>query len=451
MRKYNVTVLLAALLLTTACFNDTSEELTPQAAILSCSVGAFNVLHNDVTYDHPDTMVITAVPSGIYKYNIDNANGLIFNTDTLPFGSVINSVATNITSAGTAYYHVPDSNNVYKDVLWTSAAQVDLREPVTIKVISDDKSFTREYTLVTNVYAADPDSMKWETVASLPEGITPANALECNGVMTVLGFDNSSNPCITQYSDNAWSSLSACEGIGPGAEFCSLTVHNGRFAVVENGAVLTSDNCMNWSDIESDEDIVMLIPFRQAGDSGTAWAVTEDGWLASSSDLQHWAKVQRVPDYFPDRNISGVCYRLATNKDIMRFVICGMDESGDETLLWTKLSAESQWYRISSSEDHNLKCPVLSDMSMIRYDGQLYAFGGPMDNFYESRDNGITWRECTSLRETYNTWNNYMQIPKAYKGIQEPFCSAVDSRNVIWFISSDSRGVWKGYINRLHK
>ena len=446
-------ILLASIILSTACSKDNSGNLSPEAAITSFSLGQFNVLHNDITYENKDTMVITQITNGRFKYDIDHINGLIFNTDTLPYGSVLNSVKTNVVATGTAYFHIPDSNDVYHNVLWTNSLEIDLNKPVKVIVISTDESYRREYTLQTNIYDANPDSMKWEGIASLPDDIAFANAVECNGTMAVLGFDGNGKPCVTKYSneDNSWSNPVICNGLSQNVVFSSLSIHGGTFAVADGGNILTSEDCENWDNVKSGTLTEMLLPFRQTGDYGEAWAVTDNGWLASSSDLANWSEIQELPDRFPIHNISGLCYRLATNRNILRYIIIGTDGENIETLIWTKLSTENRWSRITVAEDHSLKCPAFDNLSMIMYDGRLYSFGGPMENFFESRDNGITWRECHSLLETYNTWNNYMQIPEAYKGIDIPFCSAVDSTNAIWLISSDSRGVWRGYLNRLHK
>lgn len=453
MRNYCNTILLTALVVFTACTKDTSGDYTPEAAIKSFSLGTFNILHNGITPAGKDTMVIDQMANGVIIYNIDNTRGLIYNTDTLPFGSVVKSVKTNINVAGTPYFHIPDSDNVYHNVQWTSNLEIDLTSPIKISVISTDDSYKREYTLLTNIYDADPDSMKWEGLASLPEGITYANAVDCDGTMTVLGLNNESEPCFTRYDGNSgeWTAPAPCIGLDRTVKFQSLSIHNNMFIINDADNILTSADCENWSNANPDTDIEMLLPFRQTGDYGTAWAITADGWIATSTDLEKWLKIQELPSGFPAKNLGGICNRLATNRNILRYIITGTDSENKETLIWTKLSTENIWSQVIPAEDHNLKCPAFNNLATILYDGRLYSFGGAMNNFYESRDNGISWRECKSIIETYNSWNNFMQLPKAYKGIDKPFCFAAGQDNSIWLMSSDSRGVWKGYINRLHK
>ena len=453
MRKYCDTILLAALVLFAACTRDTSGNYTPEAAIKSFSLGTFNVLHNGITAEGKDTMVVDQMANGVFRYDIDNVRGLISNTDTLPFGSIVKNVKTNISATGTVYFNVPDSDGVYHNVPWTNSLEIDLSDPVRVYVISTDDSYKREYKVLTNIYDADPDSMKWAGLAALPEGITYANAIECGGTMTVFGFNGDSNPCFTKYDEisDTWTAPARCIGLSRMAKFQSLGIHDNLFVISDGSSILTSVDCENWSNANPDTDIELLLPFRQTGDYGTAWALTADGRIVSSANLVQWSGIQKVPSEFPVKNLNGICYNLATNRDILRYIITGTDSENKETLIWTKLSTEGKWSQILLSEDHNLKCPAFSNLATILYDGRLYSFGGAMQNFFESRDNGISWRECKSIVETYNTWNNFMQIPEAYRGTDLPFCFATCTDNSIWLMSSDSRGVWRGYINRLHK
>lgn len=462
MLKINKAVLILAAIFVAVTSCNNSEDGSSEASIKSLALGKFNVMHNDVTVDGKDTTVIDEIVSGIYEFDIDSKKNLIYNTDTLPFGSILSSVSTEISASGNVFYVVPDSNGVIQTVPWTKDFKIDLTVPVPIKVISTDNSYTREYMLSANVYQADPDSMSWNKVTSrLPDGLVPANAVAYNKGITLMGIDSDGSPC-TVWMDRSGKTteMTRCTGLSQNADLKSVSTHNGEFIIADNNRICISSDCINWSTVGQENGIGTLIPFLQTGDGGTAWAITTDGWMASSTDLCSWTKVQKVPEDFPDREITAFCYPLENNRNIIRYLLIGNKTDADEALIWTKLSTESIWVKVEAAKNHSLKCPAFNNLSLIKYDNRLYAFGGKgrlgkdtvtaMSNFYESRDNGISWRECKSLIESFNTWNNFMQIPDAYKGYDGPFRTVVDSTNTIWLISSE-RGVWTGFINRLYK
>lgn len=72
----------------------------------------------------------------------------------------------------------------------------------------------------------------------------------------------------------------------------------------------------------------------------------------------------------------------------------------------------------------NLPLPNLENVTMIYYDGKLYAFGGgygeikPFSQFYCSTDNGLCWRpvtECMAFpaefSELYTAHSKITHVP----------------------------------------
>lgn len=66
----------------------------------------------------------------------------------------------------------------------------------------------------------------------------------------------------------------------------------------------------------------------------------------------------------------------------------------------------------------NLPLPNLENVTMIYYDGKLYAFGGgygeikPFSQFYCSTDNGLCWRpvtECMAFLQKLLTQKNLIK------------------------------------------
>ena len=91
-------------------------------------------------------------------------------------------------------------------------------------------------------------------------------------------------------------------------------------------------------------------------------------------------------------------------------------------------------------------------MSMIRYNGVLYVFGGagqhkgsiaPFSTFYQSKDDGITWSVA----------NKKMIFPEEFGALYEQakgnYSCIVDDQHFIWVMWSRTGEVWRGRINKL--
>ena len=121
-----------------------------------------------------------------------------------------------------------------------------------------------------------------------------------------------------------------------------------------------------------------------------------------------------------------------------------------EGSVWTRLSTDSVWTEITPSATNDKLLPAKGGLTMIRYDKDLYAFGNGFNAFYQSKDNGVTWRDCSLLNDEYSTWNIYMKFPMELFNKLTKFSSVTDSNNTIW-IMTETGQVWRGGINRLMK
>ena len=106
----------------------------------------------------------------------------------------------------------------------------------------------------------------------------------------------------------------------------------------------------------------------------------------------------------------------------------------------------------------NLPLPNLKNVTMIYYDGKLYAFGGesvkpevkPFSQFYCSTDNGLCWRpvtECMAFPAEFSTL--YTTHHGNYSCAVTPKLENGTSRgNFIWIVWEDG-SISRGRINRL--
>lgn len=161
----------------------------------------------------------------------------------------------------------------------------------------------------------------------------------------------------------------------------------------------------------------------------------EDDFLASHSADVVW----------------GFGYPLRTNSNINRNVVVCYDRNSTDTLaqVWTRLSNEPVWSEVKPSDDNHYGCPLLENLCVIRYAGNLYAFGGkslngrtpavePFERTFCSIDNGITWR----------TYNDKLTLPEELKGYVGQFETAVDNNNRLWIVLEDGTA-WIGRLSLL--
>lgn len=155
LRKYVPAVAaVLALCSLTAC-NSTSDEnveLTQSSAVIkSFSLSA-------------DTKVMAKLDTVFFS--IDLVKGLIFNADSLPYGSKVTKLVPEITTleaSSVLELKVKRANatDTTYNYLTNSTDSIDFTNPVTIRVVSNDGLTERNYTLRVNVHTVKTDSLRW--------------------------------------------------------------------------------------------------------------------------------------------------------------------------------------------------------------------------------------------------------------------------------------------------
>lgn len=111
-----------------------------------------------------DTTVMTSLDSVFFT--IDADRGLIYNADSLPMGTRIDSLKVTMSfssGVGTAVFKVLDAQNNTTDVEYSTSSSeaIDFRYGVKLVVTSYDGTKVRNYDVKVNVHAQEPDSISW--------------------------------------------------------------------------------------------------------------------------------------------------------------------------------------------------------------------------------------------------------------------------------------------------
>lgn len=99
------------------------------------------------------------------------------------------------------------------------------------------------------------------------------------------------------------------------------------------------------------------------------------------------------------------------------------------------------------NDNTQMTLPRLENLTMVYYGDGLLALGGagiggatqtPWSQFYQSRDNGITWK-----------YNKNYQLPSDFDYSSTKVVMSVDDNNYLWLVCEDTGLVWRGRVNKL--
>jgi len=230
-------------------------------------------------------------------------------------------------------------------------------------------------------------------------------------------------------------------------------VWDGQFYILAENQLYTSSNGLNWRKVETEQSIKQLTANMALEAGKKLIGIDMENQYIESEDGMNWNTFENIPEDFPTQNVSFAAYPLATNASLARIVVMGDNQSATNsyTSTWFQLGTEQGWSALNTDAD-SYNCPNLENISMIHYNNQLYAFGGPDKNdetigafshLYSSIDNGITWEKKTEL----------VMFPQEFTQLYQQaggnYSWAIDQDNFLWIMWSQTGEVWRGRINKL--
>lgn len=450
-------VLVAATTLLTSCLNSTDRVLEPFAAITNFSVGNFKVWYRDVNIHGRDTLISKLESGNMYPMTIDQHKYKIYNIDSISYGAKLDRVLINVEHTGYLYIRKSRADGTTIDSIWSSSDSVDLSKPLTFIAVSEDLKERREYEVKLNVHKIHPDSVTWSKADSVGyKALKEQASVIKNDSIFLFGKDESSIPVFIARSiekNTEWAAPVQITGIDSEKWNNNIIQYNSGFYMLQDDVLYTSVNGKDWTASSTTERFKYLISTSNSVYSeGVCWALNTAGKIVKSADMVNWEAYQDIPESFPIKNISLCCYPLKSNPKILRTVLVGLKDDAlfSKASVWTRLSTDDKWTEITPSSTNDKLLPAKGGLTMMYYDKDLYAFGNGFNAFYQSKDNGVTWRDCSLFNNEYSSWNIYMKFPAELNNKLTKFSSVTDSNNVIW-IMTESGQVWRGGINRLMK
>ena len=159
-------IIFLSMMAMTSCLG-TSEDNTiyyDDTAITAFSLGTLNITRHVKTKDGlRDSSIKSTYKADSYRFNIDQINHLIYNTDSLPYGTDAAHILATITSknSGTVVFMLKDVSGRDSVVYYKANDSINFKRPVKLRVYNMKASAYREYTVKVNIHQESGDEFKW--------------------------------------------------------------------------------------------------------------------------------------------------------------------------------------------------------------------------------------------------------------------------------------------------
>lgn len=455
--------LLSVALVFTSCLGDDEENYTYSSdmAITAFSLGTLNRYLHTTSSTGADSIYKKTYSGSLYSFHVDQENLLIYNTDSLPYGTDAKHVICNITSRGSVVIKsmTSDSLNTY-----STTDSIDFSQPREMRVYAPDGSGYRTYTVKINVHQEDGDVFKWKNIStnSVFPTLDGMKAVACKDYIYVAGNSGAQTKLYyTAISDGSnWTEYGTTF---PADAYKNLLSHNGNiFLRAKTGdtyIVTTQEDGKPNTTVETGQDAITAL---LASDGEHLYALNNNGELVRSDTQEgyncSWSTetLDNGNTFLPSQDISYTLSALRTNNNAARLVLIGnrsVEEYASDAAaqIWGKIieydnNTNSTWmYYDGTTAAQQL--PRLSGLTAFVYGDAIVALGGkgigactttPFYMFYASYDGGISWAGDTRI-----------PLPTGLSGVDTTFALTVDHDNFIWLIRGDNGQVWRGRLNKL--
>lgn len=432
-----------------SCLNRSSNDeysFYGDAAITSFSLGTVNQYLIGVRKSTgvKDSLYKQTYAGSSYIFNIDHVNGLIFNADSLPYGTEPSHILATITSknSGTVLLKDYSDEDFY---YYSSSDSIDFTGPLTIRVISQSGENQRDYTVKVNVHQQEGDVFNWTKMGTVAElasvptfkvkaaaddiyALVPTTTLDRTMVYDLKKKLDGSAPTIYELGADAYKNVAAFNG--------KLYVLDGQqMKIFEDGNLVQTQT--------ADAQVKRLLG---AGET-ELYALSDGGKLLSSADNGVTWKEEIINDdmnLFPTEELNFFSYDVETNEGMEQVLLAGYVSSINRMMVWSKLfevNTQTPWTYVDLAGDYQYAAPKLTGLTVLPYGDEDIAFGvkddGSYSSFLVSTDGGITWH--TSSQYAY---------PTDFNKSKSVFSATTDTNYYIWLVDNTGQ-VWRGRLNKM--
>lgn len=439
--------------LMSSCLGDDGYSYEYELA-RNCQISSFSLAHNSFSE-----------LSGV-KFTIDQLSGLIFNADSLPYGTELKKAICTIEYASSsAVASIQVMQKASGDTItWNRTDSLDFSQPVRFVVWAYDGSVSKTYDAQVNIHQLQPDTMEWSLHARNLTGQTMKE-------QTVVHYTYRGEDSYLLYGEPAgtdlpyrlyyapasnigkWTEI-AVEGLPAGQIYIpQLREYEGVLYVPSTtGALYQSTDGQKWTIVGNAPYVSYLIGgINEEAHQGSALAtiIREDGSLrfSSMSKELEWTIGDEVPADFPLTGFGHENFYTMYREYLM--IVGGRTANNQLTnSTWATLDGK-RWATLTDEDAHYFD--RMEGVMVKAYDDKIYLIGGidaagnASKVIYETIDKGVTWASVDTM----------VILPETYRG--RGFGSIIVDKdqylNIIGgkmsYRGNVMQEVWRGRINRL--
>ena len=395
------------------------------------------------------------------KFTIDQVNGLIFNKDSMPYGTEINwKVICNIN-----FEVVPSAIDVFESftgdsTAWNGTDSLDFRDYVRFDIFSHDGKNMKRYYAQLNIHQQMPDSMAWTWFSNrlLGKAVQEQKVIEQDNffwmfVRTQNGYELYRTPITDR---RTWIPVPLTGLGGKTLIISQLTKYEEYFYMhVSDGTMYYSSNLQDWYKLDQTPVVKALLGVINGNTvvntSSVMASIIQDGntfYFASMNDNHQWEKGIKVPAGFPISGFGNTSYETSFYWHLV--VVAGRDQNGNLcNTVWETMNGLN-W--VCSTDERFSILNKREGVILTHYDDKMLLIGGI--NASNTAEKGILY----SLNRG-KTWiadgDSMLYIPETYKA--RGFASViVDKDNFLHLFGGKENNnanildeMWSGRINRL--
>lgn len=429
-KVFSIIFLLVSALLTSCLSSNENDTVTySDTALTGFNLGVIKYSRTYTTKsskgeDSTYTRSYTYSAAALYPMHINQNKNLVYNTDSLVWGSDLTKVVCSINTlnGGTVFFQNLETPTQYD--YYNTGDSLDLSKERILRVVSNDGTKTRDYTVRVAAYKSDPTIVLWDKA--------PINSASSKAMLASLNlkkaicsskgiylFAKKDNTPTLLFSDNGkdWAVMENinCNGIK------DIALHNDTVFATKEGEMMKirpDGTCMNIS-LPTAATIL-------GGSSNELFAMTDGGIIVSKDGGNSWNndktdKTAFVDNdmFLPKQDFCAVASNLKTNDGITRMTIVGNVLTNDNTtalpdfknaVTWSKIidpnieednAMREVWnYCVTAGYNHYSVLPRMKNITLASFKGAMIAMGGtqPLNPdaksyniLYRSLDGGITW------------------------------------------------------------
>jgi len=339
------------------------------------------------------TMVINGLST---DFVVDDEEGLIYNSDSLPYGTNIKALVPTFTGYGVVLTYQVNKNGVW--TTYSNTTALDFTSGLTIRAIAPQTEYTKDYQIDIRVHNYDVEAFTWNNPVPLPVNgdVISEKAIFKNGFYYFFYTNSSANSYVLTSTDGEnWINAGQIMILNP--DWTTLTAMSQSSLAVKAGDALyvcdlSTPSSFVRSEAQLPQGFVLETPLFALGTN--FWIIAEQGGLrylcSLAQDAMDYQQGRQLPSVFPVDKIT--TFVLSSGSTMIGYIFGGSDLNGNGTV-WA-VDINGSVVRLTGGQSG---FPALTYPMPFTFDNTLYIVGGMLANgdytrqCYASSNSGATW------------------------------------------------------------